>query len=144
MDLTTAKSLFGTHKLGEQGVEMPINHPATGQPTGQFLTILSADCAAFRRTRLKHSRLIATTDWTKEKPEAKDAAVEEGRISMIAALISGWTLETPFSPAGAEDLVRECPAIADQIDTFSSNRANFIESGSQNSESSPAANSASA
>lgn len=131
MNSSTAKVLFGTKQLSNQGVKMQLVDPATNKKTAHWFTVLGTDAQVFRSVRLKGQREIASKDWTKEAEGAREKALDDHRMAMTLSLVTGWSFEEPFSTEALRDLLDESPALVEQIDTFASERANFMSGGSQ-------------
>jgi|SRR5471030_37307 len=113
-----------TRSTAEAGVEMKLLHPATGE------VIKNEDGKEWVVT-------VAGTDSDRWKASIRASARKRGRneddvSETLASLIVGWknlvlNKETlKFTPQAAIKLLTDYPWIRDQVNTFASERANFL------------------
>lgn len=124
---------FFTRERANHGVRVMLPGPDR-QPTDQWLHILHTDSDAYRAgvslTMQKIAELAAERDEAKRK--AKQADLE---FEAIAALVSDWSFDAPFSREGVIELLREAPYIKDLIDRKAADNALFFGKGSASSSS---------
>jgi hypothetical protein len=114
----------------EDGVEVKITHPVTGEETGMIVTVASYESSAVRSVQ----RRIANSAMKKRKkgmPTAEDA--EEGTYAIAAAAVLGWSGVTEdgepleFTKSNVIKVLKAWPFIAEQIDEVADDRANFFK-----------------
>ena len=115
---------FYTRTPANKGGQMPIPDPVTDKPSGCFLTVHGLDSDSFRAAVVEKSR-----DNLRILGLPKDEQVqaeEDATNNLFVSVVSAWTLEEKFSREALLALIVEAPYIRKAIDSFSSNRANFI------------------
>jgi hypothetical protein len=122
-------SLSGLTPAQEEGQDIQITHPGTGEPLGITMKIAGPDS---KRQKAATALIIAErTDMRLRKITAARLEEESNRIA--AASIISWsgvienkeTLE--YSPSAALSLLTRYPFIREQIITQSGDRANFLK-----------------
>ncbi len=122
--------LSGLTVAQEEGFDVSISHPKTGEPLGITIRVAGPDSK-----RVKQARAIIVnerTDMRIRKPSAERMDDESNRItaasiiSWSGVVVSGKTWE--YSSQNAHRLMVQWPFIREQIDSFVGDRANFIKS----------------
>ena len=119
----------GLAKAQDEGIDVSIVHPKTGEPLDITIRVAGPDSARQRRIRaeLNNERLA------KNKKRMTASELEEDALRVTVAAIIGWcgVLENgqqiEFSKSAATDLLTRYPFIHDQIIGAVSDRASFIE-----------------
>ena len=102
----------------EEGAEMEVMHPATGEATGVFLRIRGVDSPTFRAASIEFNR--------KRLDKANDD--KDIALDLTVAITAGWRgMDEPFSPELARKLYTDSPAIRAQVDSFFTVRRNFTK-----------------
>jgi len=102
----------------EDGAEMEVLHPATGEKTGVFLMIRGVDSKSFRK---------ASADFNRKKAKGDDH--DSLAMDLTVAITAGWRgiKNMEFSPDAARKLYTDSPAIRNQVDSFFTVRRNFMK-----------------
>lgn len=103
----------------EQGAEMEIMHPVTGQGTGVFLLIRGVDSKTFRDASIEFNRKRMD-----KANEDKDIALD-----LTVAITAGWRGidDVEFSADAVRKMYTDSPAIRAQVDAFFTVRRNFMK-----------------
>jgi len=103
----------------EEGAEMEIIHPVSGQPTGAFLLIRGVDSKTFRDASLEFNR--------KRLDKANDD--KDIALDLTVAITAGWRGidGVEFSADAVRKLYTDSPAIRAQVDAFFTVRRNFTK-----------------
>ena len=121
--------LSGLTASQEQGTEVTITHPGTGEPLGIVMQIAGPDS---KRQKAATSLIVG------ERAELRlrkitAARLEEEACRMAAASIISWSgvMENgqplEYSPSVALGLLTRYPFIRDQVAAYSNDRANFLK-----------------
>jgi hypothetical protein len=143
MDLTK----FYTRERAAAGAKLYLVDPTTGKKTKEWLLVLGADADAVRLRSIEQER--ANSDLYAEQvasglsDEKAKAALEkilrdrllDSFAEDAAALVIGWSDAAPFDPEAIKTLCRQAAQIANQITSFSRNRAAFFGGEESNSSS---------
>lgn len=118
-----------TREAHEQGAEINILHPATGEETDLFITVLGPDSREWRKA--------IKTDLTKLLAKKAQGITEEdlvdSDIDKLVSITSGWRgltdkgEEVKFSPEKCKQLYSDSPRIMDQVDRFIGDSRNFTK-----------------
>ena len=120
-----------TKEAHEEGAEVQINDPITGEPTDLYIKVLGVDSMAFQKSqRLLKNKAV--------EAYSKDQKIDEGQeieseIDELVALTIGWRgleskgKEKKFTPEACKTLYTNGPGVRNQVDRFISNRANFTK-----------------
>ena len=117
-----------TQEAHEEGAEVQIVNPNTGEKTDVFIKVLGPDSKEFR-TAVKVAMRKAIANSAKDDPEDDT----ETDIEQIAAATIGWRgimsegKELPFTKKQCKDLYRKAPSILDQVNRFIGNYRNFTK-----------------
>jgi len=122
-------SLSNLTDLQEEGNELKILHPGTGEPIGITMRVAGPDS---KRQKSANSGIIA------ERAEMRirkitGARLEDESIRTAAASVMSWTgvvdngVEISYSPSAALSLLTKYPFIREQVQVYSSDRANFLK-----------------
>ena len=91
---------------------------AAGNETGDWLLIRSFRSAAFQRAVLRSQAMLAEGD----DPDK----VREAMIERRAALVAGWSDDAECTPDAVKALLRQSTRIAQFVDAFAAEDANFF------------------
>ncbi|MFP1634085.1 hypothetical protein ACLB6G_20335 [Zhengella sp. ZM62] len=119
-------------KKQEEGIPVPIKHPATGEETGIVITV-----ASYESERVKAvAREIANRALADQKKNSRKVdtveAIEDRTFAIALASIVGWSglekdgKELPFTRDNARMILEAYPFIAEQIDAAAQDRALFF------------------
>ena len=115
--------------LQESGTEVPITHPASGEPLGIIMHVVGPDS---KRQKAMTSAIIGErADLRLRKISA--ARLEDESIRVAATSIVGWSgvtengKEIEYSPSAALGLLTRYPFIREQISSYAGDRANFLK-----------------
>jgi hypothetical protein len=112
----------------EEGAEMQITNPATGEKVEAYIKVKGIDSKAFRQASRKKQRAMLTA-----MSLGEDCDEDKLDVDALAELTIGWRgimdgdKEYTFTKARAKDLYTQSPGIRDQIDRYISKRANFTK-----------------
>jgi len=133
-------SKYNLEVFAEQGTDMELMDPISGdvlkQENGEPVTIhvLGMDSKAFKQKNREQQRK-RTEKMLKSRANKVDYSVsDEDRAEMLAAITTGWAgleedgKEIEFSEDAAYDLYLKHSWIAEQVDQFILDRANFFPS----------------
>ncbi len=114
---------FFTRAKANEGIDMPLLLP-DGTDSGETMHILGVDSDAFRKATVEKSREMTRilTLPEDERHEAHDKA----NAVLLASLVTGWTLETPFTTENVVKLLLESRTVAEQVDSLAADRARFF------------------
>jgi hypothetical protein len=127
----TIRSIFDvdTAGLADEGVWLPLRHPATGAPLAVAggpvrLRLLGIDGARFQEIRREIAARRRQALQAGEAPEAVDAALE---VELAARATLDWQgVELAFSTEAARRLYGERRWVLEQVLRFVADRANFL------------------
>lgn len=115
------------------GAEMRVKSPLSGELTECYITVSGLDSKAFRSAEMKGKRKVLAA--------YRDAVAEDNHENLEREVIAetladatiGWRgftsngKELKFSRKSIYELYLNSPNISDQVDTFIANRKNFIK-----------------
>jgi hypothetical protein len=110
----------------EAGAEVQICNPVTGKKTDFYISVKGVDSKTFREQQRAQQRAIVNALKGKEELKTDEYAV-------IVECTTGWRglkdggKEVPFSKEAARAMYENSPNIAEQVDNFIVNRANFTK-----------------
>lgn len=114
---------FFTRARANEGIEMPLLLP-DGTDSGETMHILGVDSDAFRKASAVKSREM-TRILTLPEDERHDAH-DKANAVLLASLVTGWSLDTPFTHENVVTLLLESRTVADQVDSLAGDRARFF------------------
>lgn len=99
-----------------------------GSPSGLELQLVGQDSESFSKTSKKWAQRMLEKQG--ETHNIDDLELQNAEL--IASLIVGWNLTTPYSPEEAVKLVLkpELRFVREQVEAFASKRTNFFRSSS--------------
>jgi len=125
-DLNTLSGLTSDQ---ENGTEVVILHPGSGEPIGIKMQVAGPDS---KRQKAATSLIVAErTEMRLRRITA--ARLEDENIRVAAASIISWSgviengKEIEYSPSAALGLLTRYPFIREQIVSYSGDRANFLK-----------------
>lgn len=119
-----------TAKVAEEGVELRVAHPTTGEDLGIVITLIGTDSKTFRDI----SKSRATASLKKKTREIDLDQNESDAVELLAKCTKGWTgitengKEVAFSYDNAVQLYTKYLWLREQIDRFMADRSNFLPS----------------
>lgn len=125
MDKTIDLATLDTGVNANQGVELELEHPKTGEPMGIFITVAGRDSKVWRRA------IGDIADRNKSRTRTPDMVYRED-IELTARCTLGWRnmvvdgQPLDFSFANAKAIYERFAWIKEQADNFKDNRANFL------------------
>lgn len=142
------KDLFLTRQTANDGVKLYLIDPRTGEETKHWLLVIGRDSDVSRKAELEAERnLRKRFDGISPKDKAGIREVQEQIereapervIEAIATLIIDWSWhdEEPCTRENVIAFLKDAPQIADQVDTFTSNRVLFFGRAAKTSSPSP-------
>lgn len=135
-DATLPMERFFTRENANEGIEVPLLLP-DGSRTEHWIRIRGVDADAFRRAEARSKRRMLEVAAEKDE-DRRDAAIEDARLALLAALVAGWSFDNPCTEAEIKRLFREAPQIAEQVDRAAYDRARFFGNSSKASSPTPA------
>lgn len=114
-----------TQEAHEEGAEVNIVNPNTGEPTDVYIKVLGPDSREWRKAMKASFRKMVSS--------SKDEELIEDDIERIASVTIGWRgltkdgQELEFSHKACKDLYRKSPRVFDQVDRFIGNYRNFTK-----------------
>lgn len=116
---------FYTRKPSNKGAQMPLEDPATGKPSGEWLHVLGLGSDSFAAALAEKRR--KALDVAQMPKEEQAAAEEDAELELYASLVTGWSFKEPFTAEGIKELFAEAPEIKLAVDKFASAKANFLQ-----------------
>ncbi len=124
LDLAT----LDTAALCEEGAELELTHPKTGEGLGVFITVAGIDSKKWRRAlnAIGEKRANKRSKLTAEEGIA-------GAVDILARCTIAWrnvTLdgaELPCTEENARTLYTRLPWVREQVDTFASDRGSYLQ-----------------
>ena len=119
-----------TAKVAEEGAELRVAHPTTGEDLGIVITLIGTDSKTFRDI----SKSRATASLKKKTREIDLDQNESDAVDLLAKCTKGWTgitengKEVAFSYDNAVQLYTKYLWLREQIDRFMADRSNFLPS----------------
>ena len=119
-----------TAKVAEEGAELRVAHPTTGEDLGITITLIGTDSKTFRDI----SKSRATASLKKKTREIDLDQNESDAVELLAKCTKGWTgitengKEVVFSFDNAVQLYTKYLWLREQIDRFMADRSNFLPS----------------
>lgn len=119
-----------TAKVAEEGAELRVAHPTTGEDLGITITLIGTDSKTFRDI----SKSRATASLKKKTREIDLDQNESDAVELLAKCTKGWTgitengKEIVFSHDNAVQLYTKYLWLREQIDRFMADRSNFLPS----------------
>ena len=119
-----------TAKVAEEGAELFVAHPTTGEDLGITITLIGTDSKTFRDI----SKSRATASLKKKTREIDLDQNESDAVELLAKCTKGWTgitengKEVAFSFDNAVQLYTKYLWLREQIDRFMADRSNFLPS----------------
>ena len=119
-----------TAKVAEEGAELRVAHPTTGEDLGITITLIGTDSKTFRDI----SKSRATASLKKKTREIDLDQNESDAVDLLAKCTKGWAgitengKEVAFSYDNAVQLYTKYLWLREQIDRFMADRSNFLPS----------------
>lgn len=128
MDLAS----LDTRQGAEQGMELQLKHPQTGDPLPCRITLLGADSDAWQNKQAELVQRRVNRLQRTKKNTASVADLEADSIELLCAVTAGWSGITlagediPYSAEKAAWLYRGYPWIREQAYEAVNDRGNFL------------------
>lgn len=128
--MTFDLATLDTSKVAEEGAELCVAHPTTGEDLGIKITLIGTDSKTFRDI----SKSRATASLKKKTREIDLDQNESDAVELLAKCTKGWTgitengKEVAFSYDNAVQLYTKYLWLREQIDRFMADRSNFLPS----------------
>ena len=119
-----------TAKVAEEGAELRVAHPTTGEDLGITITLIGTDSKTFRDI----SKSRATASLKKKTREIDLDQNESDAVELLAKCTKDWSGITEngkaiaFSYDNAVQLYTKYLWLREQIDRFMADRSNFLPS----------------
>ena len=119
-----------TAKVAEEGAELHVAHPTTGEDLGITITLIGTDSKTFRDI----SKSRATASLKKKTREIDLDQNESDAVDLLAKCTKGWSgitengKEVAFSYDNAVQIYTKYLWLREQIDRFMADRSNFLPS----------------
>ena len=128
--MTFDLATLDTSKVAEDGAELLVAHPTTGEDLGIKITLIGTDSKTFRDI----SKSRATASLKKKSREIDLDQNEQDSIELLARCTKGWSgitengKDIPFGHENAVELYTKYLWLREQIDRFMADRSNFLPS----------------
>ena len=128
--MTFDLATLDTSKVAEEGAELRVAHPTTGEDLGITVTLIGTDSKTFRDI----SKSRATASLKKKSREIDLDQNEQDSIELLARCTKGWSgitengKDIPFGHENAVELYTKYLWLREQIDRFMADRSNFLPS----------------
>jgi len=130
-------SALESANLSDAGVDMEVEHPVDGGPllidgVPVVIRVLGKDSAAYRKHQLEFQRNRVSRSMRSGRGKLDFIMQPKERNEMLAVCTAGWSglkldgQEVMFSHDAAVALYERFPFIAEQVDAFIGERANFF------------------
>lgn len=117
---------FFTREAGNNGIEMKLRSPSTGEMTDEYLLIGSIHCDAFRAADAMTKR--SAVELAQIEDEVKRGeAIEKAVLMTICSLVLDWSFAAPCTPEAVFKLLTEAPQLQDQINQLAGRVALFTK-----------------
>jgi len=116
----------------EDGADVEIVHPRTGEPIGLTITVVGSDSPTYRKMIHK----LANKRAKRGRGILNSEGMEADNIELLAACSTAWAWvkglmlggEVPeFNLSNVRGIYRDYPWIREQVDVFIGDRANFLK-----------------
>ena len=128
--MTFDLATLDTAKVAEEGAELLVSHPTTGEDLGIKIVLIGTDSKTFRDI----SKIRATMALKKKTREIDLDQNEQDSIELLARCTKGWFgitengKDIPFNHENAVELYTKYLWLREQIDRFMADRSNFLPS----------------
>ena len=128
--MTFDLATLDTAKVAEEGAELLVSHPTTGEDLGIKITLIGTDSKTFRDI----SKIRATMALKKKTREIDLDQNEQDSIELLARCTKGWSgitengKDIPIGHENAVELYTKNQWLREQIDRFMADRSNFLPS----------------
>lgn len=119
---------FYTAPAHEEGAEVQLTSPITGEKTDCYITVAGVDSKRFRTAQRKQKRAVL------KAMQDGDDLESMPEYGLLASCVISWRgfndddgAEWKFSKKNVTALFENSPLVAEQVDRFISDRANFIK-----------------
>lgn len=122
---------FFTRSSANEGIKLPLYHP-DGTKSEHWLRVRGVDSDEFRRAEATAKRKAMELAQIKD-PDERAEAVRETELECIAALVAEWSFEQELTHIQLVTFLREAPQIADMVNRFAVQRAQYYSKKSTSS-----------
>lgn len=127
---------FFTRDSANEGIEVPLYNPQTGQKTTEWVRIRGVDSDHFRQAELevkRAMRLIVEDPQILDKDERHRAEL----TGLVASLVISWSFPEECTRKNVTEFLKNAPQIEDAINQLATKRALFFKNGSAESVNTP-------
>jgi hypothetical protein len=123
-------SKLNTRAQHEQGAEIQIKCPVTGELTDFYITIVGPDSKEWRRSNKADLRQALSRK--RDEPWSDDELLERD-VEKLTAITIDWRglvdqgKEVPFTKEACSRLYEDSPRVMDQVDVFAADYSNFTK-----------------
>ena len=125
---------FYTRDKANEGRRVDLSLP-DGKPSGEWLQVRSQWSDEFRATRDASMQAVVMTAG-EDLDKRRDTATER-LLDVRAALVAAWSFPEPCTREAVREFLRNAPQIAERLDRWAANDADFFRSGSPDSSRGP-------
>lgn len=119
--MSDLKDLY-TVDAHEEGAELEIKDPRTGEPHGLVLTLVGSDSDTYRQAQAD----LVKRRMDNKKEELSALELRDEAVEMLVSCTKGWAgVDDDFNKAAVRELYRKSPPVYDQADAFIHKRDNF-------------------
>lgn len=128
LDLAALDTSLGA----EEGRELEVLHPKTGEPIGLRITLLGTDSEAYQKAVRAQQRRAMDRLAHNRKRRSTPEELEAESIELLATITRGWGpfnlggKDYPYNHPNAVALYQRFGWIREQADAFAGERANFL------------------
>lgn len=130
----TAMEAFFTRQAANEGTEFFLDLP-NGKATEHRIRIRGMDSDEFKVAQAASKRKLMEIAAKMDKAKFDEVDQDAERLKLLASLVISWTFKDaegnpiPCTQDGIINLLKNAPAIAEQIDRIASNRKHFFRKG---------------
>lgn len=95
-----------------------------GKDSGQWLMVGGIESTPWRKNRQDRMKLRLMQSLSGTIPE--DTDTDRDSANLLSKVVADWSFTKAFSQKAVEDFLYNTPYLMDNLDTFISNRGNFL------------------
>lgn len=129
MSSTDLSAFDDLSKLQDDGIDVPILHPASGDALGITIRVAGPDSTRQRQAR----QAIMNKRLQRRNQRMRATDIEDENIAVLARSILSWSgvkvsgAELDCNVENAENVLRRFPFIREQIEQAAGDRAGFLQ-----------------
>ena len=120
--MSDARKKFYSREKANTGKKLFLKTPE-GVETEEFLIVVNTDSEVMAKAH-SEARTAAVENRQLAKPDPDFA--EKAKLKLVASAVIGWSFEEKATPEAVQEFLRECPHIADDVDTLIYDRKAFF------------------